>query len=42
MSLLKRRQTKNQMVTLEDLLREIKHVRNPLNLTVFLLSSPKD
>lgn len=33
---------KPQMETLEDRLREIKHIRNPLDLTVFLLSSPKD
>lgn len=42
MSLVERRQTKHQMVTLEDWLRGIRHVRNPLDLTVFLLSSPKD
>lgn len=42
MSLFNRRQTKHQMVTLEDWLRGIRHVRNPLDLTVFLLSSPKD
>ena len=42
MSLLERRQNKHQMVTLEDWLRGIRHVRNPLDLTIFLLSSPKD
>lgn len=42
MSLFKRRQTEHQMVTLEDWFRGIQHVRNPLDLTVFLLASPKD
>ena len=42
MSLFRRRQTKRQMVTLEDWFRGIQHVRNPLDLTIFLLSSPED
>ena len=42
MSLFRRRQTKRQMVTLEDWFRGIQHIRNPLDLTIFLLSSPED
>lgn len=42
MSPLKRRQGKLQMVTLEDWLREIQHVRDSLDLIVSLLSSSKN
>lgn len=42
MSLPKPRQTKHQMKTLEDWHRGIRDVRDPLDLTVFLISSRKD